>query len=63
MFEYAFVSVHLTRTQEGSVSVTDYRDVIRDRDAAGWTFVQAIPLDIDAQLRIDLVFRRAHVAT
>lgn len=63
MFEYAFVSVRLTRTREGAVSVSDYRDVIRDRDAAGWEFVQAIPLDTDAQLRIDLVFRRKGAMT
>ena len=58
MREYAFVSIATLRRREGTELERDYQDVIRDRAAQGWTFVQAIPFDSSAQPRVDLVFSR-----
>ncbi len=58
MREYSFVSIAVKRRREGAVLDTDYREVIRERAAAGWEFVQAIPLDAHTEPRLDLVFTR-----
>lgn len=58
MPEYTFVSIPFTRRREGTLPSRDYRDVIRERAASGWTFVQAIPFETDVDPRIDLVFTR-----
>jgi len=58
MREYSFVSIAVKRRREGAVLETDYREVVRERAAAGWEFVQAIPLESHAEPRLDLVFTR-----
>ena len=58
MTEYDFVSIPLHRRREGLMSATDHRDIIRERAAEGWTFVQAIPLEHHVDPRLDLVFIR-----
>lgn len=58
MREYAFVSIALELRREGMRLERDYREVIRERAAAGWKFVQAIPIDNLAEHRLDLVFTR-----
>ncbi|WP_449279787.1 DUF4177 domain-containing protein [Leucobacter sp. GX0328] len=58
MHEYAFVSIRMLRRREGSDWEADYRAAIRERAAAGWRFVQAIPFESSANPRLDLVFER-----
>lgn len=58
MLEYSFISVAAQRRREGFVLADDYRDIIRERAAEGWEFVQAIPLEQHIEPRIDLVFTR-----
>lgn len=58
MLEYTFVTIAVKRRREGLSLDLDYREVIRERAAAGWTFVQAIPLDTHTEPRLDLVFSR-----
>jgi len=58
MPQFDFVSIPLHRRREGLAFATDYRDVIRERAAEGWTFVQAIPLEHHTDPRLDLVFTR-----
>lgn len=58
MYEYSFVSIAVKRRREGAVLDRDYREVIRDRAAAGWRFVQAIPFETHTDARLDLVFSR-----
>ena len=58
MREYSFVSITVKRRRDGSFNDTDYRDVIRERAADGWEFVQAISFETFVQPRIDLVFTR-----
>lgn len=58
MREYSFVRIPFTRRRAGSALAGDYRDVIRDRAASGWEFVQAISFDTHAQPHLDLVFTR-----
>ncbi len=58
MREYSFVSVPVHRRREGASLGKDYREVIRERAAAGWEFVQAIPFETHADPHIDLVFTR-----
>ena len=58
MREYSFVRVAVKRHREGSVLQKDYREVITEQAAAGWTFVQAIPLETHTEPRLDLVFSR-----
>ncbi len=58
MREYTFVSIAVKRRREGATFEKDYREVIRERAAAGWEFVQAIPLEAHADPRLDLVFTR-----
>ena len=56
--EYTFVSITVKRRREGAALEKDHREVIRERAAAGWEFVQAIPLDTHTEPRLDLVFSR-----
>ncbi len=58
MREYSFVSIPVTRRREGTALENDHRDVIRERAASGWEFVQAIPFDTHAHPHLDLVFSR-----
>lgn len=58
MLEYSFVSIPVVRRRAGTALKTDYRDVIRDKAASGWEFVQAIPFAEEARPRLDLVFIR-----
>lgn len=58
MREYSFVSVAVKRRREGAVLQEDYREVIRERAASGWEFVQAIPFETHSDPRLDLVFTR-----
>ena len=58
MREYSFVSITVQRHREGSTLEKDYREVIRDKSAAGWEFIQAIPFEAHAKPRLDLVFTR-----
>lgn len=58
MQEYSFVSIGIKRHREGLAPEKDYRDVIRNKAAAGWKFVQAIPFDTHLEPRLDLVFTR-----
>ena len=58
MHEYSFVRVAVKRKREGAVLQKDYREVITEQAAAGWRFVQAIPLETHAEPRLDLVFSR-----
>ncbi|MGJ0204944.1 DUF4177 domain-containing protein [Leucobacter sp. gxy201] len=48
----------MLRRRDGARPEQDYREVIRDRAAAGWRFVQAIPFESSADPRLDLVFER-----
>lgn len=56
--QYSFESIRITRNREGTTPVRDYREVIRQRAADGWEFVQAISFEHDGTPRIDLVFVR-----
>ena len=58
MHEYSFVSVPAKRHREGLSLEKDYREVIREKSAAGWSFVQAIPFETHTEPRLDLVFTR-----
>lgn len=58
MREYSFVRVDVKRRREGAVLQKDYREVIIEKAAAGWHFVQAIPLESHTEPRLDLVFSR-----
>ena len=58
MRSYDFVSIPIKRRRDGSVNDTDYREVIRERAADGWEFVQAISFENFVKPRIDLVFTR-----
>lgn len=58
VLEYSFVSVAVKRRRDGRELAEDYRDIIQERAAAGWEFVQAIPLEKHVEPRIDLVFTR-----
>jgi len=58
MQEYSFESVAVLRRREGATLERDYREVIRDRAAKGWQFVQAIPFESHSDARLDLVFTR-----
>lgn len=58
MLEYSFVSIPITRRRDGSHLERDHREVIFERAAAGWEFVQAISFEKHAEPRIDLVFTR-----
>lgn len=63
MAEYSFVSIQLVRRRQGAELARDYREVIRERAAEGWEFVQAIPLEQHVEPRIDLVFVRKGAST
>jgi hypothetical protein len=56
--EYSFISVAAKRRREGLYLDDDYRDIIRDRAAVGWKFVQAISFEQHIEPHIDLVFTR-----
>ncbi|HNP14906.1 MAG: DUF4177 domain-containing protein [Cryobacterium sp.] len=58
MLEYSFVSMDVKRRREGFYLDEDYRDIIRERAADGWEFVQAISFEQHTNPRIDLVFSR-----
>lgn len=58
MREYSFVSIPVKRRREGAEFEKDYREVILERAALGWEFVQAIPLESHTRPRLDLVFTR-----
>lgn len=58
MTDYDFVRIGLRRGRAGFELAEDYREIIRERAAAGWTFVQAIPFEQHADAHLDLVFRR-----
>lgn len=58
MHEYSFIRVTVRRQREGAVMQQDYREIIREQAAAGWKFVQAIPLETHSEPRLDLVFSR-----
>jgi len=58
MTEYAFISIAVRRRREGLRLDGDYQDVIRERAAEGWAFVQAIDFSAHIEPRIDLVFSR-----
>jgi hypothetical protein len=58
MLEYSFVSMDVKRRREGLYLDEDYRDIIRERAAEGWEFVQAISFEQHTSPRIDLVFSR-----
>lgn len=58
MNEYSFVSVIVQRRRGGQYLADDYRDIVRERAAAGWEFVQAISFEQHLEPRIDLVFTR-----
>ncbi|MGO1538158.1 MAG: DUF4177 domain-containing protein [Leucobacter sp.] len=58
MREYSFVSIPMARQRDGMVISDNYHDVIRERAADGWEFVQAISFESHARPRLDLVFTR-----
>lgn len=58
MHEYSFVRIAIGRRREGAVLQQDYREVIVQRAAEGWRFVQAIPFETHAEPCLDLVFSR-----
>ena len=58
MMEYTFHRVSTKRRREGLYLDEDYRDIIRERAADGWEFVQAISFEQHTNPRIDLVFTR-----
>ncbi len=58
MLEYSFVSMDVKRRREGLYLDEDYRDIIRERTAEGWEFVQAISFEQHMDPHIDLVFTR-----
>lgn len=58
MREYSFVKIPIARRRGGTVLGGDHRDVIHDKAAAGWEFVQAISFESTAQPHLDLVFTR-----
>lgn len=58
MLEFSFVSVEVKRRREGRVLADDYRELIKQKAADGWEFVQAIPFEKHVEPRIDLVFKR-----
>lgn len=58
MLEYSFVSIRLANSREGAVLTRDYREVIQERAAGGWEFVQAISMEAHAEPRLELVFSR-----
>ena len=58
MIEYSFISVAAKRRREGLYLADDYREIIRERAAEGWEFVQAIPFEGHVEPHIDLVFTR-----
>lgn len=58
MREYSFVSIAVKRRREGFELERDYQEVVRERAAAGWEFVHAIPLETHMEARLDLVFSR-----
>jgi hypothetical protein len=58
MSEYSFISVATKRRREGLSLADDYREIIRQRAAEGWQFVQAISFEQPVEPRIDLVFTR-----
>lgn len=58
MRQYAFDSIAAHHRRDGLAFEKDYREVIRERAAAGWEFVQAISFDTHFEPRLDLVFAR-----
>lgn len=58
MQEYSFISVVVKRRREGYFLADDYREIIRERAADGWEFVQSISFEQHTEPRIDLVFTR-----
>ncbi len=58
MMEYTFHRVSTKRRREGLYLDEDYRDIIRERAAEGWEFVQAISFEQHMDPHIDLVFTR-----
>ncbi len=58
MLEYSFISMDVKRRREGLFLADDYRDIIRERAADGWEFVQAVSFEQHIEPRIDLVFTR-----
>lgn len=58
MPEYDFVSIPFLRSRSGMTPESDYRDLIRERAADGWDFIQAIPFDGATRPHLDLVFVR-----
>lgn len=58
MQEYAVVSIAIRRRREGLTLERDYREVIRERAASGWEFVQALSFENHVEPRLDLVFMR-----
>lgn len=58
MREYMFVAIPTVRRRGGTVLKSDYRDVIHERAATGWEFVQAISFHEAEQPHLDLVFTR-----
>lgn len=58
MQEYEFVRIPAARTRAGFRYDVDYQNEIRERAAAGWTFVQAITFESESHPHLDLVFTR-----
>ena len=58
MHEYSFITVAAKRRREGFYLADDYREIIRQRAAEGWKFVQAISFERHVEPHIDLVFTR-----
>lgn len=56
--EYSFVSVPLRRGRAGWEFAFDYRSVISERAADGWSFVQMILLEQHTEPRGELIFVR-----
>ncbi|GAA5150292.1 hypothetical protein GCM10025768_14900 [Microbacterium pseudoresistens] len=58
MREYSFDRIPFARRRDGAKPQGDYREVIRERAADGWEFVQAVSFETAAQPHLDLVFTR-----
>ncbi len=58
MREYSFITVAAKRRREGLYLADDYREIIRQRAAEGWEFVQAISFERHVEPHIDLVFTK-----
>ncbi len=58
MMEYSFISIAVKHRRAGLQLADDYRDIIRERAASGWEFVQSLSFETHIEPRIDLVFKR-----